>query len=81
MAKNQCEFCENSKAEWRCVNCGMFLCNSCIDKKFSVGRFLAKGAITAITGGLGAGSFAVGKGASKDHKCLRCSSKNIKRIY
>jgi len=80
MAKIICEFCLENRAEWRCVDCGAFLCNSHVDKKFSLGRFVTKGAFTVATGGLGAGAFAVGKGTSKDHKCIRCKSKNIKRL-
>ena len=80
MAKILCEFCLKSKADWRCVDCGTFLCNSHVDKKFSLGRFITKGAFTVATAGLGVGSFAVGKGTSKNHKCIRCGSTHIKKL-
>lgn len=81
MVKICCRVCFKNKVKWQCMKCGSFLCDSHVDKKFSAGRLLTKSALTVATGGLGAGAFAVGKGASKDHTCVICKSKDIKRIY
>jgi len=67
----ECDFCEKDKRKvWKCPDCGTTLCDKCCNKEYN-GMSIVKAPFTILTLGL------------KDTKkriCLKCGSKNIRRI-